>query len=123
MQLYPYESCQDAAITLRQRLLSNSRLQGVAAKELDLSYVSRRAVNEFRAISTVGDVGGKSHRAIIHNKTYLKGDYEDPEFIMEWTLIQMLASSAPIYGDIVEGYTDRLFGALRDSGSPSPDDE
>ncbi len=74
----------------------------IPAHFIDYEYIKSRAIHLFREVENNGDPTNKARRNIIKTKYYIDDDFEDPQFLMEWTMNQMFSPSAYIHRRIIE---------------------
>jgi len=87
---------------------------------LDILQVKDKALSYLNSIRNVVDPTSKAKTNILQNKYYGHDDYLDPEFNLDWTLLQMFSPNAKLLrnnitekmkklgGDEYEGQTDDL---------------
>ena len=101
--------CVHAIIEVRQSLIERVK-NGAPACFFDLRYVKDRALRYLRAAENMGDVTGRVRAEIIRNKFFLAGDYGDPQFHLEWTLIQSMRPTSRILQAYIKERTTDLQG-------------
>ena len=99
-----------AVIRARQRLVRIVS-SDVPASHVDYRYIRDRAIRYVRSSAKMGDVTGRARAEILKNKLYLKGDYDDSEFQLDWTLLHMIGPTAWIVEPILRKATNELGGA------------
>ncbi len=103
------ESYVAAVVRVRQWLIK--RVKGdTPACYLDLRYVKDRALRYLRAAENMSDISGRVRAEIIRGKHFLAGDYIDPQFHLEWTLIQSMQPTAKLLQIHIKEQTELLQG-------------
>ncbi len=68
----------------------------------DYEYIRNRAIGYLKEIELNGDPNNKARKSMLKTKYYIDDDFEDPQFLMEWTMNQMFSPAALIHRRTIE---------------------
>lgn len=85
----------DAAETVKIELSGSTlRRDGAPANHYDLQNVCLRLKTALVDAAHLGDVSNRVRTDAVRTKSYLADDYEDPRFILDWTMVHMYSPFA-----------------------------
>lgn len=94
---------------VRQELIKLLK-RDTTASYLDLRFVKDRALRYLRAAENMADATGRVRAETIRRKYLLAGDFADPQFHLEWTLIQAMRPTTIVLQRYIKNYTEMLQG-------------
>ncbi|GEM_PF-3358426 len=83
-------------------VISSMLWRKVPGEFVDYEYVKKRAIRFFKETEINGDPTNKARRDVLKTKYYIDDDFEDPHFLMEWTMHQMYSPAAYIHRRTIE---------------------